>query len=311
MRKAFIKTLTELSKKNDNIYLLTGDTGFTVLDEYQKLFPSRYLNIGLSEANMIGVSAGLALNKKIVFVYGIVPFVTMRCFEQVRIDLCYQKLPVKIIGVGGGLTYGSAGATHHSIEDIAIMSCLPNMTVICPGDPVETSYAVEASMNLDCPAYIRLGKSGEPILHNNLKSFTIGQGIVMKKGDDVGIISTGNMLETALSVSNKLTKNKIESRVISMHTVKPIDRKLIIQTASKCNTIVTIEEHNVISGLGSMVANVIVEESLSTKLIKFGIPDKYVDIVGEQPYLRNYFGLGEEQITNRILSYVRARGNPK
>lgn len=308
MRKAFIKTLTDLSKKNDSIYLLTGDTGFAILDEYQKLFPHRYLNVGLSEANMIGISAGLALNKKIVFVYGIVPFVTMRCFEQVRNDLCYQKLPVKIIGVGGGLTYGSAGATHHSIEDIAVMSCLPNMNVICPGDPVETSYAVEASMNLDCPAYIRLGKSGEPILHKDIKSFTIGRGIVMRKGDGIAIISTGNMLETALHVSNKLMENNIESCVISMHTVKPIDRKLIIQTASKCKTIVTIEEHNIIGGLGSMVGNVIVEEFLPAKLIKFGIPDKYVDTVGEQQYLRNYFGLGEEQITNRILSYVGARG---
>lgn len=305
MRKAFIKTLTELSKKNDNVYLLTGDTGFSILDEYQKMFSSRYLNVGLSEATMVGISAGLALNKKIVFVYGIVPFVTMRCFEQVRNDLCYQKLPVKLVGVGGGLTYGSAGATHHSIEDIAIMSSLPNMNVICPGDPVETSKAIEASMSLDSPTYIRLGKSGEPVLHDDLKSFMIGRGIIMRDGDGVALISTGNMLETTLSVSDKLMKNNIGPRVISMHTVKPIDRQLIMDTAKKCDIIVTIEEHNVIGGLGSMVANVLVEESLSAKLIKFGIPDRYVDVVGEQPYLRNYFGLGEEQITNRILELCR------
>ncbi len=250
---------------------------------------------------MVGIASGLALNGKIVFIYAIVPFVTMRCFEQVRDDLCYQKLPVVLVGVGQGLTYGAAGATHHSIEDIAIMNCLPNMTVICPGDPFEVSKAVENSIKLQGPCYIRLGKTGEKSLHRKpFPEFTIGRGIPMYSGRDIAIFATGNMLETALEVRRILEAEKIESDVISMHTIKPLDRGLVIRKARQRKMLVTIEEHNIIGGLGSCLSDVITEEGLKVRLEKFAIKDRYSDIVGGHEYLRRYFGLTARQISKRI-----------
>ena len=180
MRKAFVNKLTQLVNKNKDIYLLTGDLGFSVFDEFKNNFHDNYLNVGVSESNMIGMAAGLALAGKQVFVYSIIPFVTLRCLEQIRNDLCYQRLPVKIIGVGEGLSYGTAGATHHALEDIAIMSALPEMTVIAPGDPKEVECAVANSLELKGPCYIRLGKTGEPILHKKGFSFEIGKAIISK-----------------------------------------------------------------------------------------------------------------------------------
>lgn len=304
MREAFVKKLIELARKDKKIYLITADTGFKVLDEFKKLFPDRFLNIGISEAAMIGMAAGLALSGKTVFVYAIVPFVTMRCFEQVRIDLCYQNLPVKLVGVGQGLTYGTAGATHHSIEDIGIMSCLPSMTIICPGDPIEVERAIEESLKLKGPCYLRLGKSGEIKIHQSpLSSFTIGKGIRIYQGKDIAIIATGNMLETALEVSNLLKQRGISPELISMHTVKPLDEKLIVEISKRCRVIVTLEEHSVIGGLGSAVSNVITDKKLKSNLVKIALPDKYVDIVGEQDDLRDYYGLTTEKVAKNIFRY--------
>ena len=301
MRIAFIKKLTRLVEKKDNIYLLTADTGFKVFDQFKMRFSKRYLNVGISEASMVGIASGLALSGKIVFIYAIAPFVTMRCFEQVRNDLCYQRLPVVLIGVGQGLTYGAAGATHHSIEDIAIMNCLPNMTVICPGDPFEVSKAVEKSMKLQGPCYIRLGKTGEKRLHRKpFPEFTIGKGIPMYSGKDIAIFATGNMLETALEVRKILKVEKIESDVISMHTIKPLDRGLVIRKARQRKMLVTIEEHNIIGGLGSCLSDVITKEALKVRLKKFAIKDRYADIVGGHEYLRRYFGLTARQTSKGV-----------
>lgn len=303
MRTAFIKKLTQLANADKRVYLITADTGFKVFDEFQVVFPERYLNIGISEANMIGAASGLALDGKIVFVYAIVPFVTMRCFEQIRIDLSYQDLPVKLVGVGGGLTYGSEGATHHAIEDIAIMNSLPNMTVICPGDPVEAANMIEASLSLKGPCYFRLGKSGERVLHKKgLPSFSIGKGILIHKGEDIAIIATGSMLETAFTIHEILKGKGLNPELISMHTIKPLDREIITKAARRCKIVVTVEEHSVIGGLGSCVANVIAEENLNVVLKKFAIPDRYAETAGDNIYLRRQYGLTAEQISEDILN---------
>lgn len=301
MRNAFVNKVIELAKKDKDIYLITADTGFHVLDEFKKLFPDRFLNVGISEASMVGIASGLALCGKVVFLYAIVPFITMRCFEQIRIDLCYQNLPVKLVGIGQGLTYGTAGATHHSIEDIGVMSCLPNMSVICPGDPLEVERTIEDSLNLKGPCYIRLGKSGEARIHQDrLSSFAIGKGIRIHKGKDIAIMATGNMLETAMKVHGLLREKGAHPELISMHTVKPIDTKLIVETSKRCLLIVAIEEHSLIGGLGSAISNVITERNLGTNLIKIALPDKYVDMVGEQEDLRHYYGLTPKQIVGSI-----------
>lgn len=305
MRKAFVNKFTQLVNKNKDIYLLTGDLGFSIFDEFQKDFPDNYLNVGLSEANMIGMAAGLALAGKQVFVYSIIPFVTLRCLEQIRNDLCYQRLPVKIIGVGEGLSYGTAGATHHALEDIAIMSALPEMTVIAPGDPKEVECTVEKTLELKGPCYIRLGKTGEPILHKKEFSFKIGKAIVLKNGQDLTLITTGNMLETTLEVSNILRKENIYSKVVSMHTIKPIDRETIIKCANDSNIIVSIEEHSKIGGLGSHIASVILEERLNIKYLQIALPDIFIHIVGSQNYLREIYGLTPVQISAKILNFIK------
>ncbi len=305
MRKAFIKKLTQLVSKNKDIYLLTGDLGFSIFDEFQKDFPNNYLNVGVSEANMIGMAAGLALAGKQVFVYSIIPFVTLRCLEQIRNDLCYQRLPVKIIGVGEGLSYGTAGATHHALEDIAVMSALPEMIVVAPGDPIEVECAVAHSLELKGPCYIRLGKSGEPILHKKEIIFKIGKAIVLENGQDLTLITTGNMLETTLEVSNILKKENIYSKVVSMHTIKPIDREIIIKCATDTSVIVSIEEHSKIGGLGSHIASVIFEERLNIEYLQIALPDKFIHIVGSQNYLKKLYGLTPAQIARKILDFYK------
>jgi transketolase len=312
MRRAFINTLMKLADKDDSIYLLTGDAGFTILEEFAEKFPGRYYNIGISEAAMIGVAAGLAMSGKTVFAYTIVPFITMRCFEQVRVDLCYQNLPVKLVGVGQGVTYGTAGATHHAIEDIAIMRALPNMTVICPGGPIETAKAIEESLKLSGPCYIRLGKSGEPTVHpNNEIPFTIGEGIRVREGEKVALIATSNMVPVAAEAAELLRGKGLNPEVISMHTVKPIDRKLLAECAGRCSLIATLEEHNVIGGLGSAVGDVILEENLPVRLIKFAIPDVYAPVAGSQQYLRERFGLTPIQVFSRIQKELMEEENGK
>lgn len=302
MRTAFISTLIELARKNSKIFLLTGDLGFSVFEKFREEFPDRFFDIGVAEANMVGVAAGLALSGKIVFIYSIVPFVTMRCFEQVRNDICYQNLNVKIIGVGGGLCYGSAGMTHNSLVDIAIMRALPNMTVICPGDPIEAEMATKLATSHQGPIYIRLGKSHEPKVHLNIPNFKIGKGITIRNGSDVTIIATGNILYNAKCITDKLVNERLDVRLISMHTVKPLDRSIILESAQETKIMFTIEEHSLIGGLGSAVAEVLAEtDSQKVLFRRFALPDRYLKDIGSQEYLRRKNALSIDQIANSIL----------
>jgi len=243
----------------------------------------------------------MSLSGKIVFVYSIIPFVTYRVLEQIRNDLCYQKVPVKIIGVGAGLSYGVAGTTHHSIEDVAIMSALPNMIVISPGDPIETEMAIEESLKLDSPCYIRLAKSGEPIIHNDDINFEIGKGLIIKKGSDILIISMGNMLETSVQVMNQLERMNISTELISMHTVKPIDKQLLISESKNKKIVVTIEEHIETGGLGSKIADILFINKINVDFLKICLPDEFIHTVGDQNYLRDLYELTPEKIVNNIL----------
>jgi len=307
MRTAFINTLTKLAKRNPDIFLLTGDLGYSVIEAFQKDFPRRFFNIGVAEANMAGIAAGLALSGKTVFMYSIVPFVTMRCFEQIRNDICIQNLKVRIIGAGGGLCYGSAGPTHHSIEDISIMRSLPNMTVICPGDPLEAELAIRSSENYPGPVYIRLGRSKEPAVHTGIKGFKIGKAILINGGRDVAIIATGNMLNTAAQVTRGLLRRGISVCLISMHTVKPIDKEIIRSVVLKAKAVFTIEEHSIIGGLGSAVSEVLAEEGKEVCFTRIGLPDAYPKEIGSQEYLRSKLGLSINDVERRIIETYRKR----
>lgn len=306
MRPAFIDTLYQSARRDERIFLLTADVGFSVFERFIEEFPDRYFNVGVAEANMIGIAAGLSLSNKIVYVYTMAHFLTMRCFEQIRLDLCYQNTNVKLIGSGGGLTYGSAGTTHHSIEDIAIMRSLPNMCVICPGDPIETKHAIKASVKHEGPMYIRLGKR-DPVIHTNNIDFKIGKGIVLKKGDDLHVLSTGNMLETAMVVSERLERDGLNATVVSMHTVKPIDINLIKELSYSENPMFTIEEHSTIGGLGSAVSEILAELDLCVPFKRIGLPDRYCHIAGSQKYLRKIYGIDLENICKTIKENMKTK----
>jgi len=221
MRNAFIRGLTALAERDPRVVLLTGDLGFKIFDDFAARFPGRFYNAGVAEANMIGVAAGLALGGLKPFAYSIVPFATLRCFEQIRNDICYQEAPVTVVGVGGGYSYGPNGATHHSLEDIAVMRCLPGMTVVCPGDPLEAELATLAAGLHAGPLYLRLGRAGDARVHESPLSFSIGRALVVRKGSECALIATGNALPIAVAAADMLAREGMDCRVVSMHTVKP------------------------------------------------------------------------------------------
>lgn len=303
MRTTFVRTLTALAKKNPSIMLLTGDLGFTVLEEFRDSLPRQYLNAGVAEQNMIGTAAGLAMNGKHVFVYSIIPFVTFRCLEHIRNDVCYHNLPVCIVGVGGGYSYGHMGSTHHALEDISVLRSLPNMTVVCPGDPMEVEAAVTAITQQKGPCYLRLGKAGEPKLHDAATfSFALGKAITMRDGKEVTIIATSTMLDTAVKTADLLTKHKVSVRLLSMHTVKPIDTEALKRAAAETKLIVTVEEHSRVGGLGSAVSETLADFAFRPRHLIASAPDSFADITGSQSFLRERAGLTPDALFERITA---------
>ena len=309
MRTAFIETLCQLAEQDERIWLLTGDLGYSVLERFAQRFSKRYVNVGVAEQNMTGVAAGLALEGKIVFTYSIANFPVMRCLEQIRNDVCYHNLNVKVVAVGGGVAYGPAGYTHHAVEDLAVMRAMPNMAVFAPGDAVEVRLATSAIVQWRGPCYLRLGKGGEPIAHQAQPAFTVGKAIVMRDGNDVTLISTGSILSEVMLAAEHLAP-QIQARVLSMPTVKPLDEASILEIAKQTKLLVTIEEHSAIGGLGSAVAQVLSAVPRPADfdwlmLSLSGIPQQ---IAGSQGYFRQLFGLDAA----KIAQIVRERfGEPR
>lgn len=302
MRKAFIKALSEEAIKNEKIFLLTADLGYKVVETFSEKFPNRFINMGVAEANMMAVAAGLALAGKNPFTYSISTFITMRCFEQIRNDVCIQNTNVKIVGVGGGLQYGPAGPTHHALEDIALMRALPNMTVLCPADPNEAYSLTKLAISTKGPVYLRLGKGDDKVIYEDFPKIKVGKGVVLREGKSAALIATGSMVATAIEIHDNLIKSGVKITVIDMHTVKPLDNQLILETAKKTKNIYTLEEHHIIGGLGSAVAEVLAENSLSNINFKrLGVEDRTYDFVGSQEYLRERFSLSSSKVTKFIL----------
>jgi transketolase len=306
MRTAFIDTLTNLAQKNDKIWLLCGDLGYSVLEKFALQFPNRYVNVGIAEQNMAGVAAGLALCGKVVFIYSIANFPTLRCLEQIRNDICYHKANVKIVAVGGGFTYGAQGYTHHGTEDLAIMRTLPNMTVIAPGDPLEAAEATKAIAGLDGPCYLRLGKAGEPVIHGNQVNFEIGKAIMLKDGRDVTLISSGNSLQSVTQAAKELEDQGISARILSMHTLKPIDTAAIIKASAETSSIISVEEHGVIGGLGSAIAEVLAKSRSKVAFESMGIKEIPVR-VGDQEFLRRTQNLDVASIVNCAKNIIKVK----
>lgn len=305
MRDAFVNALITAAREDSRIFLLTGDLGYSVLEKFGAEFPGRYINAGVAENNMIGMAAGLAHEGKVVFVYSIAQFISMRCVEHIRLDICLDSANVKIVGAGGGLAYGTQGPTHHATEDLAVMRALPGLTVIAPGDPVEATLATRAVIAMDTPAYIRLGKNGEPKLYQNAPSFALGKAITLREGKDVGLIAAGSAVHAALMAAELLARKGLEARVLSMHTIKPIDAEAILRAATDVRAIVTVEEHNINGGLGSAVAEVLAESAPQrVPFRRLGLPDQFVHEVGSQSYLRNLYGLGPEAVAATVLAWL-------
>jgi len=306
MREAFVKTLEKLCQSDNDIFLLTGDLGFKLFDSFREKYPERFLNMGIAEPNMIGVSAGLALSGKKVYCYSMIPFLVMRCFEHIRIDICYHNLNVRLIGVGGGFVYGLEGVTHHAIEDVAIMRTLPNMTVVAPGDPFEVSACIDASVVYKGPMFIRLGRRGEPQVHSTAPDFKIGKGIILfNKGNDICLLATGTMLYKAKIASELLLKKDFGVTLISLHTIKPLDETLIKDCAKKYRSIFSIEEHSIVGGLGSAVAEVLSEICYNGIFKKIGLPDEFNHYVGRAEYLYQKYGLVPESIADNIIKLIK------
>jgi transketolase len=300
MRDTFIKTLTNLSEKNKDVFLLTADLGFKIFDDFRIKFPDRFINLGVAESNMIGVGAGLAMSDKKVYCYSIAPFLTMRPFEQIRLDVCYHNLDVKLIGSGGGLAYALEGITHHAIEDIAIMRALPNMTVVCPGDLKEVEAITKLSLKHVGPMYIRLPKTS-PSVHQEIPKLKIGEGFVITKGADITLLTTGNMLYCGKKVADSLLKKGLSTQLISMHTVKPVDSKIVLKSAEKTGNVFVLEEHSRIGGLGSAVAEVLAESGFNGIFKSFSLPDAYCEEVGGHECLREIHKLSPNKIIKELL----------
>jgi transketolase len=301
LRTAFFEAIGELAARNPRLMLITGDLGFGQIEAFASRFPRQYLNIGVAEQNMAGIAAGLALGGRQVFLYSIGNFPTLRCLEQIRNDICYHQATVTVVAVGGGLAYGSLGMSHHVTEDLAIMRALPHMTVLAPGDPIEASWATSAAAAAGGPCYLRLGRAGERRIHADGQVFVMGRALQVREGRDVTLISTGGMLELAVRVAERLhDESRIEARVLSMHTVKPLDEAAVHAAARSTGAIVTLEEHSIIGGLGGAVAEVLAEAGVGIPFKRVGLPSTFVSRAGSHDYLKALFGLSESSVLETV-----------
>ncbi len=305
-RGAFVEALMEVCNEGDNITVLTADMGdLTGLDRLEKKYPGHVLNVGIAEQNMIGMAAGMAKMGEMVFTTTYANFITMRSFEQIRMNLAYMKFNVKVIGTGGGISMGMSGNSHYGIEDIAIMRALPNMTVIAPADGIEIVKTVHAITQTDAPVYVRLtGNLNQKMIYTEDYDFQIGKAVTLQEGQDIAIIAHGTMVEHALTTAKLLEQEGISCSVVNMHTIKPIDTECIEKLNREMKMIVTMEEHSTIGGLGGAVAEHSVTLNNSIPQLHIGIPDTYCEI-GTYDYLMEKYGLLPEQMKQKIIERYR------
>ena len=305
MRSAFNEELLKIAERDPRVFMILADIGYGEIEPFANAFPDRFVNCGVAEQNMTGVACGVAMEGNIAVTYSIANFPTLRCLEQVRNDVCYHNANVKIVIIGGGMAYGELGISHHSTEDISIMRALPNMVVIAPCDIPEARAAVHAMMTYEGPVYYRCGYKDEQNIHQGPVDFKIGKAITVRDGNDATIIFTGTIGYNAKLAAEALEKDGINVRLISMHTVKPIDRDAIVKAARETGVVVTVEEHNLCGGLGGAVAEVLMDEScLEARCKRIALPDVNVCIVGCQDWLREHYGMGSEHIRKAVINML-------
>jgi len=305
MRDHFVKALTEEAEKDKNIILITGDLGFGVLNDFANKFPKQYINAGVAEQNMTGIASGLGMDGKIVFTYSIGNFNTLRCLEQIRNDACYHNANVNIVSIGGGFSYGALGYSHHATEDIAIMRAIPNLNVFVPCDFWEVQEITKQVIKLGGVNYIRIDKSSAETNYNQNEKFVIGKARVLTEGENLTIITTGGITDVALNAQKEMLKEGVSIRVVSMHTIKPIDREMILDCSKNTGGIITLEEHSIIGGLGGAVTEVLMQEGIYPNKFKMmGLESKFSTIVGSQEYLRSVNKLDVSSVINGIKKII-------
>jgi len=302
MRQTCLNMVYELAKKDNRILFIGSDLGVGTLKRFKEEMPERFFMEGVSEANIIGMATGLALEGKIPYVNTIATFITRRCFEQVALDLCLHNVNVRLIGNGGGLVYAPLGTTHEAIEDIAIFRALPHMTILVPADAHEMQRLMPFTVDHPGPIYIRLAKGGDPIVTNDRVPFEIGKVFPLREGRDALIVSTGIALKIALDAATTLSKHGIEAAVLHIPTIKPLDAETILEYIAQAPVVVTIEEHTVIGGLGSAVAEIVAEANFTPgkRFKRIGIPDVFPDKYGSQDSLMVHYDISAEAIVSVV-----------
>jgi len=306
VRNAFAEEMTRVAATDKRVVVLSGDIGNKLFDKLRVVDEKRFYNCGIAEANMMGVAAGMALSGLRPFVYTITPFTTTRCFEQIRVDVCYHHAPVVIVGTGSGLSYSELGPTHHSLEDMAILRTLPGMRVVAPCDASELRQVLHEVLKDDSPTYIRIGKKGEADIHSSLPELKLGKVLVVRPGTDVALLCAGNMMSETLMAAVILAKSGVSAEVVSFHTVKPLDVDYLHQASKRFNLLVTVEEHSRIGGFSSAVAEWRMVQPQSSNQLAFGTDDVFMHEVGSQAYARKKYGLTADNIAASTLRVLRA-----
>mgnify|MGYP001616504368 CR=1 FL=1 len=301
MRSAFANTLQQLGS-DSRIMLLIADTGQYVFRHFAALYPEQFLNIGIAEANLIGVAAGLAHSGNIPFTYSIASFYS-RCFDQIRVDLCYNNMNVKMVGVGSGVAYGTMGPTHHTIEDIAAFRALPNLTIFSPCDPIEAAQLTEVAASLNGPVYLRLALAGESLIYSSQSPIVWDKVNTLRHGEHATIFATGRIITQALKAEELLRQEGISCTVVSVHTLKPVDTEGIRQSVKNTDIVVTVEEHNVLGGLGTIVAEALIGEPI--KMVRLGLQDTFCPVYGDMEYVYAALGISAHHIAQTVRKLVQ------
>lgn len=308
MREKFVARLESLAAADTRVFLITGDLGFGVLDQFSHRFPRQFLNVGVAEQNMTGVATGLAMEGRIVFTYSIANFPTLRCLEQIRNDAAYHDANVKVVAIGGGFSYGALGMSHHATEDITIMRSI-GIPVVAPGCDWEAEEAVNALIATPGTCYLRLDKTSAGDTHRPEEKFVLGRARALRDGKDVTLISTGGILAVVLAAAERLAADGIMCRVLSLHTVHPIDREAVLSAASETGGIVTVEEHTILGGMGGAVAECCLDAGVTPRVFRrVALQAGSPHLVGNQEYLRARYGMDADAIIDAVKQALEVRG---
>jgi transketolase len=305
IRDAFFDEVYNIASQDPDVIFLTADIGAFSLNRFKADLNRQYINVGVAEQNMVGIAAGLSLAGKKVFIYTIAPFVTQRCYEQIKVDICGMCLPVTVIGVGGGITYSSDGPTHHATQDVAVMRALPGMIILNPADSTTAAAAARISYESKGPVYVRIDKGKLPLLYDNSANFSVGLA-QLKQGRDLTIVATGVMVPQAFRVAEELARNSINAGIIDVYRLKPINEKLLLSFLEQSKRVVTLEEHSIVGGLGSAVSEILADYGKSLPMKRIAISEKSCPGYGDREWMHKFYGLDVNSITRTIQEWCRA-----